>query len=110
MSDSYGSLHRARYRRIAGIYGHDIASLHYDVFDTGSSFGPMVIPKIHGRARRPIPSTLRRLIEPRGSVSLPLGPQKRSSERMSSEKMAYLEEKRAYQLEKARYRAAKRRR
>jgi S-formylglutathione hydrolase FrmB len=51
MSDSYGALDRIRYHRIGREYGYGIANLHYDVFDTGSSFGPMVIPRM-GRAKR----------------------------------------------------------
>lgn len=56
MSDSYGSLDRARYFRIAREYGYAIANMHYDVFEGSTPSGsPIVEPKMHGRARRPLP-------------------------------------------------------
>jgi len=97
MSDSYGSLDRARYHRIAAEYGHDIASLHYDVFDTGSSFGPMVIPRIHGRIRQPLPS------HPIGGISLPepedRGESKKSIASILAETLSSIEKNRETSIE-----------
>jgi hypothetical protein len=70
MSDSYGSLDRARYMQIAREYGPDIASLHYYVFEGPPISDPVVIPKM-GRARRANTDIALATQPPIGRISLP---------------------------------------